>query len=109
MNGIEQSVWDPQSGNVFVAIPELGGKAASGAIGNPKQGKLVGMDHVSECMPAGLVIGRNIEIGAAPREGANSLPRGESDRRLPYEFSAAFCAFSLASMRCACKSPRRAS
>ncbi|RDU97471.1 cytochrome C nitrite reductase [Trinickia dinghuensis] len=58
-SGIEQSVWDPQSGNVFVAIPELDGKAANGAIGiiDPKQGKLIGMDPVSECMPAGLVMG----------------------------------------------------
>jgi hypothetical protein len=58
-SGVEQPVWDPQSGKIFVAIPELDGKPAKGGIAiiDPKQGKLVGMDGVSECMPAGLVLG----------------------------------------------------
>ena len=58
-SGVEQPVWDPQSGKIFVAIPELDGKPEKGAVGiiDPKQGKLVGFDEVAACMPAGLVMG----------------------------------------------------
>lgn len=57
--GLEQPVWDPQTRRFFVAIPELDGKQAKGGIAviDPQRGKLVGMDEVSKCMPAGLATG----------------------------------------------------
>ncbi len=58
-DGLEQPVWDARTGEVMVSVPELDGKPADGAIAviDPRQGKLVGMDDVSECMPAGLATG----------------------------------------------------
>lgn len=58
-DGLEQSVWDPRTGMIFFAIPELDGKPAKGGIAviDPRQRKLVGMDHVFQCMPAGLALG----------------------------------------------------
>lgn len=58
-SGLEQPVWDSRSGMIFLAIPELDGKPAKGGIAviDPRQRKLVGMDEVSQCMPAGLALG----------------------------------------------------
>ncbi|MFP6557897.1 YncE family protein [Paraburkholderia sp. B3] len=58
-DGIEQPVWDARSGMVYVAIPKLDNKPADGGVAvlDPRQGRLVRMDHVSKCMPAGLAVG----------------------------------------------------
>ncbi|WP_238468973.1 hypothetical protein [Paraburkholderia tagetis] len=57
--GLEQPVWDPTSGMVYVAVPVLGSTPSDGrvVVTDPIQHKLVGMDHVSQCIPAGLAVG----------------------------------------------------
>lgn len=63
-DGLEQPVWDPESGNVFVAIPELDGQPAKGAVGvvDPRKGALIGLDELAQCMPAGLAMGPASEM-----------------------------------------------
>ncbi|WP_293026603.1 cytochrome C nitrite reductase [Pandoraea sp.] len=58
-DGLEQPVWDPRSGMIFLAIPVLDGEPAKGGIAviDPRQHKLVGMHEVSQCMPGGLAVG----------------------------------------------------
>lgn len=52
--GLEQPVWDAQTGTFFLAIHTLDGQTAKGGIAviDTHKGKLVGMDEVSQCMPA---------------------------------------------------------
>jgi DNA-binding beta-propeller fold protein YncE len=63
-DGLEQPVWDARTGYVYLAIPVLDGTKAKGGVAviDPRQGKLVGMDEVSECMPAGLAAGPNGQL-----------------------------------------------
>ncbi|HEY6907934.1 MAG TPA: hypothetical protein VI356_01080 [Myxococcales bacterium] len=58
-NGIEQSVWDPATRRFYLSIPELNGNPRDGEIAviDPRSGTLVDAFAVSECEPAGLVLG----------------------------------------------------
>jgi hypothetical protein len=57
--GLEQSVWDPATGMFYLAIPELEGDPARGAIAviDPVTASIVDTFPVSECAPAGLALG----------------------------------------------------
>ncbi len=59
--GLEQSVWSPVSGFFYLAVPEVGGDKASGAVAviDPKTSTLVKQYPVNECQPAGLALGPN--------------------------------------------------
>jgi hypothetical protein len=63
-SGLEQSVWDPGTGMIYLAIPELDGKPAKGGIAviDPPQGKIIGVHEVSQCMPAGLAVGPKYQL-----------------------------------------------
>ncbi len=58
-NGLEQPLWDPRTGDVYLAIPELDGVAARGGIAviDPRRARLRTMWPVADCMPAGLALG----------------------------------------------------
>lgn len=57
--GLEQSVWDHAAGRFYLAVPELGGDPARGAVAviDPRTASVVDMWPVSECEPAGLALG----------------------------------------------------
>lgn len=58
-DGLEQPIWDPRTGMVYVAVPELEGVAARGGVAviDPRTRRLVAMHDVASCMPAGLALG----------------------------------------------------
>jgi hypothetical protein len=58
-NGLEQSVWDAATGLFYLSVPELDGDPATGEIAviDPRTKKVVDHFPVSECEPAGLVLG----------------------------------------------------
>ncbi|MDE2255889.1 MAG: cytochrome C nitrite reductase [Betaproteobacteria bacterium] len=57
-DGLEQPLWDPRTGMVYVAVPELDGVAARGGVAmiDPRSARLTGMHEVARCMPAGLAL-----------------------------------------------------
>lgn len=57
--GLEQSVWDHQAHRFYLAVPELNGDPARGAIAviDPRAARVVTTWPVSECQPAGLALG----------------------------------------------------
>lgn len=58
-HGLEQPLWDPRTGKVYVAVPELDGLPALGgvAVVDPRTRTLVKTHEVPRCMPAGLALG----------------------------------------------------
>lgn len=58
-NGLEQSVWDPATRRFYLSVPELNGDPREGEIAviDPLAGAVVDAYPVSECEPAGLVLG----------------------------------------------------
>jgi DNA-binding beta-propeller fold protein YncE len=58
-DGLEQPVWNPADGLVYLSIPVLDRRQADGGIAviDPKARRVVDMIHVRRCMPAGLAIG----------------------------------------------------
>ena len=62
--GLEQPVWNPHDGLVYLAMPELNHQKADGGIAiiNPSTHKLEHMIHVSKCMPAGLALGPHDQL-----------------------------------------------
>lgn len=58
-DGLEQPRWDPRTGRIEVAIPELDGVAGRGgvAIVDPRQARIENVWPVARCMPASLAIG----------------------------------------------------
>lgn len=62
--GLEQSVWEPESGLFYLAIPELHGDAAAGGVAviDPRKLTLEKIYPVSECQPAGVALGPRREI-----------------------------------------------
>lgn len=58
-DGLEQPLWNPSDGLVYLSIPVLGHRKQDGGIAviNPGTRRLVDMIHVHDCMPAGLAIG----------------------------------------------------
>ncbi|CAZ87436.1 putative cytochrome cd1-nitrite reductase-like, C-terminal haem d1 [Thiomonas arsenitoxydans] len=57
--GLEQPLWDPRTGMVYVAVPELDGVAARGGIAviDPRSARLTGVHDLARCMPGGLALG----------------------------------------------------
>ena len=62
--GLEQPLWDPRTGKVYLSVPELDDVASRGGIAviDPRSARLVGMHEVSRCMPAGLALGPHGEL-----------------------------------------------
>ena len=60
-NGIEQTVWNPNTGYFYTSIPQIGGNTALGVIAviDPVAGKVIDSFPVDKCEPAGLAIGPN--------------------------------------------------
>ncbi len=58
-HGLEQPLWDPSTGKIYLAIPELDGVASRGGIAviDPRSARLRTVWPVSDCMPAGLALG----------------------------------------------------
>jgi len=58
-DGLEQPVWDPANGMVYVAVPQVGSRPARGGIAEikPRTRKLRKVYPVHKCMPAGLALG----------------------------------------------------
>lgn len=57
--GLESQVWDAATRRFYVAVPELNGVAAHGAIAvvDPRSRKLLRLFPVEKCLPAGLAVG----------------------------------------------------
>ncbi len=68
-HGLEQPLWDPRSGRVYVSVPELDGLPALGGVAviDPRTRSLVGTREVARCMPAGLALGPggNLLVGCS--------------------------------------------
>lgn len=58
-DGLEQPLWNPADGKVYLSVPVLDHHKADGGIAviDPVTHRLVRMIHVSRCMPAGLALG----------------------------------------------------
>lgn len=58
-DGLEQPVWNPDDGLVYLSIPVLDHRKADGGIAviDPRTHRLVDMIHVQQCMPAGMALG----------------------------------------------------
>ena len=89
--GLEQPVWDSATGLFYVAIPEIGGDPAHGAIAviEPRTRKLVQMRSIEKCMPAGLALGSRAQLlvgcsddavaaGFAPKSLVMDAPSGKT-------------------------------
>lgn len=60
-NGIEQTVWNPNTGYFYTSIPQVGGYTDHGAIAvtDPASGTVLTSFEVDKCQPAGLTLGPN--------------------------------------------------
>jgi hypothetical protein len=58
-NGLEQPVWDPQTHLFYVAVPVLHGNPALGGIAviDPHTRRILRIETVRDCEPAGLALG----------------------------------------------------
>ncbi|WP_329742196.1 cytochrome C nitrite reductase [Dyella sp. A6] len=78
--GLEQPLWNPNDGKVYLSVPVLDHHKADGGIAviDPVKHRLLRMIHVHECMPAGLALGPHdhllvgcsddaVDAGFAPR------------------------------------------
>jgi DNA-binding beta-propeller fold protein YncE len=63
-DGAEQSVWDPATGLMYLALPVLDQVEAHGAIAviNPRTYALIKLLPVEKCVPAGLALGPNDDL-----------------------------------------------
>ncbi len=63
-DGLEQPVWNPRDGLVYLSIPVLNHHKSEGGIAvvDPSTYTLKGMIHVHECMPAGLALGPHDQL-----------------------------------------------
>ncbi len=63
-DGLEQPVWDGTDDLVYVAVPELDGRADRGGIAviDPNSRQLIRMLFVDKCVPAGLALGVNHQL-----------------------------------------------
>jgi len=62
--GLEQSVWDPATKRFYLAVPELDGDAATGAIAviDPIASKVANLYPIKECQGAGVALGPNGQL-----------------------------------------------
>jgi hypothetical protein len=85
--GLEQPVWDAASGHVYLAIPELDGHPAQGAIAeiDPRTRTLLRMLPVARCMPAGLAMGahQQVLVGCSDDAVSAGFPATSMILRLP--------------------------
>lgn len=58
-NGIEQSQWSPQTGMIYVSVPQIGPNVADGGLSviDPHTMKVVETYPVENCTPGGLTLG----------------------------------------------------
>lgn len=63
-DGAEQSVWDPDTGLIYLALPVLDHVEAHGAVAviDPHTYRLVKLIPVERCVPAGLALGPHDEL-----------------------------------------------
>ena len=66
-NGIEQSVWDPNTQSFYLSIPEINGKAPGGIAQIDATGRVIrtfdlGTLGISACSPAGLARGTGSQL-----------------------------------------------
>jgi DNA-binding beta-propeller fold protein YncE len=77
-NGLEQPVYDPLTGRVLQAVPELDGNHATGEIAviDPRTARQVGSFPVSQCQPAGLALGegQRLAVGCSSDAIAAGFP-----------------------------------
>ncbi len=95
-HGLEQPLWDPRSGRVYLAIPELDGVAARGGIAviDPRTSRLLRVWPLARCMPAGLALGPGARLlvgcsddAVAAGFGAQSLVVDTADGRVVKRFA----------------------
>lgn len=77
-NGIEQTVWDPNSGYFYTSIPQIGSNKDNGAIVviDPNGGSVLASFPVDKCEPAGLTLGPNdtLFVGCGAAAVLNKAP-----------------------------------
>ena len=77
-NGIEQTVWDPNTGYFYTSIPQIGGYKDNGAImvTDPLSGTVLASFGVNKCQPAGLALGPNdtLFVGCGTAAVQNKAP-----------------------------------
>jgi len=63
-DGLEQSVWNPDTHLIYLSVPELDGVFENGAIGviDPRSRTLIDLFRVHNCHPAGLALGPNQKL-----------------------------------------------
>jgi WD40 repeat protein len=80
--GLEQSVYDPVTGNFFVSVPQIGGSGPGGvAEVNPTTGAIIHIydfatmsgGSVTECSPSGLAVGTGGELLAGCSGSTGSI------------------------------------
>jgi hypothetical protein len=87
-NGIEQSVYNPETGLFYLSIPELSGVYANGAVAviNPRTQEVTNLFRVHNCQPAGLALGpdNNLLVGCSDpsRTVVMSAEEGEIVREI---------------------------
>ena len=72
-NGLEQSVWSPRTGLIYISVPIVGtGTTGEIAVINPRSRAIVGAFPV-QCQPAGLAIGPDLHavVGCSDTSGPN--------------------------------------
>ena len=76
--GIEQTVWNPNTGLFYSNIPQVGGNIDNGAIAvtDPTTGTVVKTFPVEKCQPAGMALGPNdtLFIGCGSASVVNKDP-----------------------------------
>ena len=77
-NGIEQTVWNPNSGFFYTSIPQVGANKDNGAIAviDPSSGTVLTSFPVAKCQPAGLALGPNntLFVGCGSASVVNKDP-----------------------------------
>ena len=77
-DGAEQSVWDPATGLIYLALPVLDQVEAHGAVAviDPHKYALVKLFPVEKCVPAGLVLGprNDLLVGCSDDAVAAGFP-----------------------------------
>lgn len=77
-NGIEQTVWNPNTGYFYTSIPQIGSNKDNGAIAviDPASGTVLTNFPVDKCQPAGLTLGPNdtLFVGCGAAAVLNKAP-----------------------------------
>ena len=77
-NGLEQPVWDPDTQQFFLSVPEINGNPATGEIAviDPRSMSVTNTYPVNRCQPAGLAEGGfgNLLVGCANHDDVTFPP-----------------------------------